>query len=165
MAGFPDDWRKPSRLLQDVKTKSIERTLLPLIKQVSEEKILLTTSSSPERERKKISFRVKNSRGFLIHSCLWNGKLDGKWKWSFVNERRGIILVFVGSYFKIPAMCVNYIGCWTPLERVSFSLSLDDASNSHSSYHNISFSTSTIIVRGKIWKTRINLYFFAKLAP
>jgi hypothetical protein len=34
MAGFLDEWRKPSRLLQDVKTKSIERTLLPLIKQV-----------------------------------------------------------------------------------------------------------------------------------
>jgi hypothetical protein len=35
MAGFLDEWRKPSRLLQDVRTKSIERTLLPLIKQVS----------------------------------------------------------------------------------------------------------------------------------
>lgn len=35
MAGFLDEWRKPSKLLQDVKTKSIERTLLPLIKQVS----------------------------------------------------------------------------------------------------------------------------------
>lgn len=34
MAGFLEEWRKPSRLLQDVKTKSIERTLLPLIKQV-----------------------------------------------------------------------------------------------------------------------------------
>lgn len=33
MAGFLDG-KKPSRLLQDVKTKSIERTLLPLIKQV-----------------------------------------------------------------------------------------------------------------------------------
>lgn len=90
MAGFLEEWRKPSRLLQDVKTKSIERTLLPLIKQVRRWK-------SRSLDDWKIGWKVK------IKVFLWM-----RW-W------RGIILVFVGCYFKMPirffsssTMCVNY---------------------------------------------------------
>lgn len=160
MAGFLDEWRKPSRLLQDVKTKSIERTLLPLIKQVSESKEEKNLRRHQQNENEM--WKVLNFLRF-IHVCGMENWMESE------NEvlwmRRGIVLVFVGFYFKIPEMSVNYIGCWTPLERVfSFSLT-NDARHSHSSYHNISVSTSTIIGSTKIWKTRINLYFFAKLAP
>lgn len=103
MAGFLDEWRKPSRLLQDVKTKSIERTLLPLLKQVRE--------NFPPLSRPWLhSARIFNETIFCsLHLWLRNGKLDGKLKLKFsrfVNETMmGIILVFVGCYFKMLSGC------------------------------------------------------------
>jgi hypothetical protein len=90
MAGFLDEWRKPSRLLQDVKTKSIERTLLPLIKQVRGEHFhsslhpshTTAPSSTLERgkrkKKRKTDFHPIEKSSSSLHSCLWNGKFDGK---------------------------------------------------------------------------------------
>jgi hypothetical protein len=88
MSGFLEDWRKPWRLLHDVKTKSIERTLLPLIKQVRAVSSLLCPISITHRVRatsfitirewekaKKISLKFFSS--FLLHSYR---KFDGKQK-------------------------------------------------------------------------------------
>lgn len=81
MAGFLDDWRKPSRLLQDVKTKSIERLLLPLIKQVR-------NFSSPSRTLPKSEngnrFFLNENHIFSFMSARW--KFDGKWKLKFFCE-------------------------------------------------------------------------------
>lgn len=125
MAGFLDEWRKPSRLLQDVKTKSIERTLLPLIKQVSEQ---LSFSLLEHQE--------KFSSCWFIHVCgrrKKNGKLDGKWKsrkkknslWMRCDDdEEGSSLVFVGCYFKMLVMCVNYTA-WKGLSSLTQSRSTE----------------------------------------
>lgn len=89
MAGFLDEWRKPSRLLQDVKTKSIERTLLPLIKQVRR-RSLIPSSSSLVQE-------------FSFHSAekkCWSEKW--KLKFHFVNE------MMMGGSFSCCAILRRY---------------------------------------------------------
>lgn len=109
MAGFLE--RKPSKLLQDVKTKSIERTLLPLIKQVSElRKPFPTTTSSSGFLTQNENEQTEKFSIFRFHSCVGGMENWMESENQVLWMRRRIILVFVGCYFKIPAMCVvNYV--------------------------------------------------------
>lgn len=164
MAGFLDGWRKPSRLLQDVKTKSIERTLLPLIKQVSKLHRKTNSSSSGKCSEESYEFfSCKFSYFVSFNFCGTENWMESensscfflwmRWWWE-------IILVFVGFYFKNDIFCdvsKLYCGFWAAWkgflnerERKRFTmfcLYKTTLISAHSSYHKSRFLFPSTIQR------------------
>lgn len=142
MAGFLDEWRKPSKLLQDVKTKSIERTLLPLIKQVRRFFApfhIIVCSTLHQKKKKKNNFekfsfvhvKSKNGKGMKVGRKV---KIEVSFcEW---DDDGGIILVL--CYFKMLSgfsLCCDV--CMKGFFILGYVVDL-----AHSSYHNFFFSLS-----------------------
>jgi hypothetical protein len=137
MAGFLDQWRKPSkRLLQDVKTKSIERTLLPLIKQVrSDDEFSLFIHG----DTKEVEMKEKSDEKVILMNEICENVDDDVGMIFFCS----IILACVSILRHYPARLSTYVcklssGVWMK----GFFFLFSRLHFAHSSYHNFSFFLS-----------------------